>query len=135
MLNKNNVSPVEFVEQLQPKISSFENWVAMADLYAGAAFAYSESSTNGDEAKFYDECYKIACQKTKEVQPLENSIVLAFVAGSVSEQINGNWHAWSSDCKTFASYAEADAYATVCHNEICNQNLVGMTTFCYELRD
>ena len=60
---------------------------------------------------------------------------LIFAAGSVCNNVGGNWHAWSMDSKTFASYAEADAYATVCHSQICDQNLVGMTTFCYELQD
>ena len=60
---------------------------------------------------------------------------LIFVAGSVSDNVNSNWHSWSSNSKTFASYIEADAYATECYSEICNENLVGMTTFCYELAD
>lgn len=59
-----------------------------------------------------------------------------WVAGSVSEQINNNFHAWSTDCKTFIgpkAEQEANEYADECWNQIIDTP--GMTTFCYELVD
>ena len=138
MKSLNNFTPMELVNSLEPKVASFENWTAMSDLYCNTAYVYAEDAVNlpyDRDHGFYQKCADIATEKAKEFQTSKSTVALTFVAGSVSDNVNSNWHAWSSDCKTFASYAEADAYATVCHNEICNQNLVGMTTFCYELRD
>ena len=57
---------------------------------------------------------------------------LIFAAGSVSNNVGGNWHTWSSDCKWFASYDEGIAYMNECHEKIFNQNISGMDVFCYQ---
>ncbi len=60
-----------------------------------------------------------------------------FVAGSVSTQIQQNWHAWSADVRTFDTEDEAENYARQCHECIMNEHQPGEylreTTFCYEL--
>ena len=58
------LTPAEFVNSMEPKVASIDNWRLLADLFLSKSDAVDES----EESDYYHECYSIACCKAERCE-------------------------------------------------------------------